>query len=346
MSELQQVLSSDAAGVDCEGLGLNDKRLERLYEAMVTTRAVDERGRRLHRDGEIDFYVASYGLEAVACGAAFALETADWLFPSHRDVGMYLLRGGSLRAWFDQLFGNVADLTKGRQLPGHASLPEGRFVSVSGRVGTQITHAVGCAAAIKARGDSACALTSFGEAATAAGEYHGALAVAARLRAPVVLLCRTAERPPGAEVGASATLTERARDHGLSAARVDGSDALAVFGAVREARNTAVSGGGATLVETVVSRSALFGEADQPDDAGLARDPLHRLREFAEQSGWWTAAREDELTTRVRERIEEAVEAARAEDRPGPDGLFDDVYAEVPWMLEEQRERLLGGGSE
>jgi TPP-dependent pyruvate/acetoin dehydrogenase alpha subunit len=346
MSEMQQVLSADAAAVDCEGLGLDDKRLERLYEAMATTRAVDERGRRLHHDGEIDFYVASRGLEAVACGAAYALEAADWLFPSQRDVGMYLLRGGSLRSWLDQLFGNVADLCKGRQLPGLASLPEGRFVSVSGRVGTQITHAVGCAAAIKARGDAACALASFGEAATTTADYPAALTIAARLRAPVVMVCRSAQRAAGAEVGAAASLAQRARDLGLSTARVDGSDALAVFAAARTARETAVSGGGATLIEAVVSRAAMFGEQEAADDGALAHDPLHRLREFGEQSGWWTAAREDELSARLRERIDEAVEAARAEERPGPAAMFEDVYAEMPWMLQEQRERLLGGGNE
>jgi len=346
MSEMQQVLSADAAAVDCDSLGLNNQRLERLYEAMASTRAVDERGRRLHRDDEIGLYVASRGLEAVACGAAYALESTDWLFPSQRDVGMYLLRGGSLRSWFDQLFGNAADLAKGRQLPGLASLPEGRFVSVSGRVGTQITHAVGCAAAIKARGDVACALASFGEGATTTADYPAALNIAARLRAPVVLLCRSARRPAGAEVGAVASLADRARDLGLSAARVDGADALAVFSAVRTARETAASGGGATLVEAVVSRAAMFGEDTGADDGALADDPLHRLREFGEQSGWWTAAREDELAGRLRERIDEAVEAARAEERPGAAAIFDDVYAEMPWMLQEQRERLLGGGGE
>ncbi|MGD8329853.1 MAG: thiamine pyrophosphate-dependent enzyme, partial [Acidobacteriota bacterium] len=239
---------------------------------------------------------------------------------------------------------NVADLAKGRQLPGLASLPEGRFVSVSGRVGTQITHAVGCAAAIKARGDAACALASFGEAATTTADYPAALAIAARLRVPAVLVCRSTQRPASAEVGAAASLADRARDLGLGAARVDGSDALAIFAAAREARQTAVNGGGTTLIEAVVSRAAMFGEADGADDVAPDHDPLHRLREFAEHSGWWMAAREEDLSARLRERIDEAVDSARAEERPGPSEMFDDVYAEMPWMLQEQRERLLGGG--
>jgi TPP-dependent pyruvate/acetoin dehydrogenase alpha subunit len=345
MSDIQRVLADGAEAVDYESFGLDEGRLQRLYEAMVTTRAVDERAARLHGDGEIGFYVASGGLEAIAVGAALALQTGDWLFPSHRDLGMYLTRGGSMRGWFDQAFGNAADAAKGRQLPGHGSLPDGRFVSVSGRVGAQVTHAVGCAMAIRSRADEICALASFGEAVAGGADYHAAVALAARFRAPVVFVCRTARRSPGAEVGAPASLAQRAAAHGLAAVRVDGSDALAVYRAVREARDTAVKGGGATLIETVVTEAALFGEgaaaAENGDD-----DPVTRLREFLEHSGLWDPARQEQLTTDVRGRVADAVEAARSQGGVAMEALFDDVYAEVPWVLEEQRERLFGQGGD
>lgn len=346
MSDIQEVLSADAAAVDREAVGLSDGELERLYESMVTTRAVDERARDLHADGDIGLYVASRGLEAVAVGAAFPLQPTDWLFPSHRDVGMFLLRGGSIRAWFDQLFGNVTDLCRGRQLPGHASLPDGRFVSVSGRVGAQIVNAAGCAMAIKARRDGACALASFGAAAAEVAGFHHALGIAARFRAPVVFVCRSVAREPGAEIGAVAPLAERARTYGISAARVDGTDVLAVCRAVQEARHAAVNGGGATLVEAVVGEAALFGEAPAGGGERDDGDPIARLRDYLEHAGLWDAAREETLGTRLRARVDEAVVAARAEVGPDTAALFDDVYADMPWILQEQRERLLGGGGE
>lgn len=345
MSEIQSMLSGDVAGVDRESLALDDAGLARMYEAMSTTRAVDKRSARLHVEGEIGFYVASCGLEAVSVGAGFTLETPDWLFPSHRDLGMYLLRGGSMRAWFDQLFGNVADLTKGRQLPGHASLPAGRFVSVSGRVGAQISQAAGCAMAIKSRRDKACVLTSFGEAASSAADFHAAMSIAARFRVPAVFVCRSARRDIGAGIGGAAPVATRAKAYGVSAARVDGSDVLAVYRAVSEARSTATEGGGPTLIEAVLDEAALFGAgapaAGDPPSADL--DPLARLREYLEQCGIWDAAREDELGARLADRIDEAVVAARAEAKPPAHSLFDDVYGELPWMLQEQRERLVSG---
>lgn len=345
MSDVRRVLSADAADVDLGEQGLDDAALARLYEAMVTTRAVDERARRLHADGEIGFYVASRGLEGVAVGAVFPLQGSDWLFPSHRDLGMFLWRGGSLRAWFDQLFGNAADLTKGRRLPGHASLPAGRFVAVPGRVGAQAVHAVGCALAMRRRRQEACALACFGEAAAAGADFLAALTIAARFGAPAVLVCRSAESARGAHTGTAAPLAQRARDHGLLAARVDGTDVLAVLAAVREARDTALRGGGATLVEAVLDESALFGAAARGNGPSgeRRRDPLARLADFLEEAGVWDAAREEELGRRLRARVDEAVEAARSEPAPDAAVLFDDVYEELPWLLQEQRERLLAG---
>lgn len=344
MSEPRTVLSSDAADVDLGELGLDEAALTRLYEAMVTTRAVDERARRLHADGEIAFYVASRGLEAVATGAALPLGNDDWLFPSHRDLGMFLLRGGSLRAWFDQLFGNGADLVKGRRLPGYASLPEGRFVSVGGRIGAQLVQAAGCAMAMRHRRREVCALASFGEAAFAGADCHAALTLAARFAAPVVFVCRSARRDRSVRTGGAAPLADRARDYGLSAARVDGADALAVLAAVRQACDTARGGGGATLVEAVLDQPALFGAADGDGSPDRARDPLARLQGFLEETGVWNGARQEELGARLRRRVEEAVDAARAEAAPDTAQLFEDVYEELSWPLQEQRERLMAGG--
>jgi len=348
MNDIQEVLSADVAAVDSASLGLSDAQLCTLYEAMATTRGVDERCRGLHADGEIGLYVASRGLEAVSVAAAFALQRADWLFPSQRDVGMYLLRGGSIRAWFDQLFGNADDPTKGRRLPGQGSLPDGRFVSVSGSVGAQIVQAAGCAMAIKARHDDACTLASFGEAASSGADFHSAMNIAARFRVPAVLVCRSARSGLAAHVGARASVAERAESYGVPSTRVEGSDVLAVYRAVDEARSTAIQGGGPTLVEAVLDEDALFGEGIVSTGAGVGgeRDPVARLREFLEYGGHWDAAREEQLVAGIRERVEEAVAAAREAPKPAPATIFEDVYEQMPWMLQEQCEQLLGRESD
>ena len=330
--ELLRVLSGDLEAVEADGPQLSDAELRRLLEAMVTARALDERCARMHADGEIGFYVAARGEEAAAVGAAAALRPEDWVFPSHRDPGVYLLRGGSLRAWLDQLFGNDADLTRGRQMPGHHSLPDGRFVSVSSPIGTQIVQAAGCAMAIKIRGDSSAVLASFGCAAASSSDFHTALNLAAAFTAPVVFLCRNVDLPAAAAAAAGPlvpreSIAGHAVAYGLEGVRVDGTDVLAVLQAVTAARDDAMQGAGATLIEAV----------------GIApeADPIGRFRAYLDARGVWDAARQEELDAQLGERLEEAVAAAAAAPGPVRDSLFVNVYSEPPWMLQEQRERLL-----
>ena len=326
--ELLRVLSGDLEAVEADGPQLSDAQLRRLLEAMVTARALDARCARLHADGEIGFYVAARGEEAAAVGAAAALRSEDWVFPSHRDPGVFLLRGGSLRAWLDQLFGNDSDLTRGRQLPGHHSLPDGRFVSVSSPIGTQIVQATGCAMAIKIRGDRNAVLASFGRAAASTSDFHTALNLAASFTAPVVFLCRNVDLPAAAGSPAPPdSVPGHAVAYGLEGVRVDGTDVLAVLQAVAAARDSAVQGAGATLIEAA--------------GIGPEAEPIVRFRAYLEARGAWDAARQEELDAQLGERLEEAVAAAAAAPGPVRDSLLVDVYRELPWMLQEQRERLL-----
>ncbi len=328
-NELQRVLSDDLEAVEADGPQLSDAELRRLLEAMVTARALDERCTRMHADGEIGFYVAAQGEEAATVGAAAALRPEDWVFPSHRDPGMYLLRGGSLRSWLDQLFGNDADLSMGRQMPGHHSLPDGRFVSVSSPIGTQIVQATGCALAIKIRGDDGAVLASFGAAAASSSDFHTALNLAASLTAPVVFLCRNVDLPGTADdsLVPRASIAGHAVAYGLEGVRVDGTDVLAVLQAVTAARDNALRGAGATLIEAV--------------GIGPEAEPIARFRTYLEARGVWDAAREEKLVAQLGERLEEAAAAAAAAPRPAPESLFVDVYSDLPWMLQEQRRSLL-----
>ena len=328
--ELLRVLSGDLEAVEADGPQLSDAELRRLLEAMVTARALDARCARLHADGEIGFYVAARGEEAAAVGAVAALRSEDWVFPSHRDPGVYLLRGGSLRAWLDQLFGNDSDLTRGRQLPGYHSLPDGRFVSVSSPIGTQIVQATGCAMAIKIRGDRNAVLASFGRAAASTSDFHTALNLAASFTAPVVFLCRNVDLPAAGSPVPPDSVTGHAVAYGLEGVRVDGTDVLAVLQAVAAARDNAVQGAGATLIEAA--------------GIGPEAEPIVRFRAYLEARGAWDAARQEELDAQLGERLEEAVAAAAAAPGPVRDSLLVDVYGELPWMLQEQRERLLADG--
>lgn len=354
VDEPLSILSDDVSSVEARGPDLSDDALRELYDALLLCRCVDERAAALHREGEIGFWVPSTGNEAAVVGAARALEDGDWLFPSYRDRGMFLLRGGSLQGLFDQAFGNADDACRGRQLPGHPSLDGGRYVAPSGPVGSQILHAAGCALGMRLRGDPAVAMASFGAGAADQGDFHTGLALVARRQAPAIFLCQSAGAGPGAP---ERPVVERAAGHPVDRKRVDGGDVLAVLQAVAEARAQAVAGGRPTLVEAVLPRTGVPGskgpapagqaadrEGAEPDAAPPGTDPLERLRTYLDERGAWTPAWQEERDARARERIDAAVDQARQTGPPPGASLFDDVWATPPSEVRRQRAVLVGDG--
>lgn len=325
--------------------------LVKLYRTMVQVRLVDERGQMLQRQGRIAFYISSRGEEATHVGSCYALESQDWIFPQYREPGAAFLRGFSIQRFMDQLFGNCDDGTKGRQMPNHYGDPDINYVQISSPLGTQIPQAAGAAYAAKIKGDPVVALTYFGEGTTSEGDFHMGLNFAAVYKAPCIFFCRNngyAISTPLRWQTASETFAIKAMAYGMPGVRVDGNDILAVYVATREARERAMRGEGPTLIEAVTYRRGAHSTSDDPsgyrtreeEEAWDARCPIHRLRLHLVQKGWWDDAREEELQSTLKETISQAAKQAEARPLPATDTLFDDVYAELPWHLEEQREEL------
>ncbi|MBI4575294.1 MAG: pyruvate dehydrogenase (acetyl-transferring) E1 component subunit alpha [Planctomycetes bacterium] len=355
----EPVLQAKTAGVPPgeASTGLSLAELKHLYRTMVRTRALDERGMNLQRQGRIAFYVPSTGQEAAHIGSAFALRADDWVFPSYREPGIALLRGAPVRELVLQLYGRDLGRTRGRQMPNHFAFADLHLVSISSPIGTQIVQATGCAMAMRARGRDQVAMTWFGDGATSSNDFHVGLNFAGVYRAPVVFFCQNngwAITLPVDRQTASTTLAVKAKAYGLPGVRVDGNDVRAVVTAARDAVDRARAGGGPTLIEAVTYRMGPHSTSDDPRryrteaecETWARRDPLERLRHDLEGQGAWTQAQEDEVRAAARDEVNTAVAEAEAAPSPDPRDLFEEVYAELPWNLEEQRRGLLRPGGE
>ncbi len=319
--QLLSLLSADPESTEAATVLLDDEQLRALYETLTLTRILDGTCARLHQDGRVGFFVPSLPAAASSAAAAIALHDGDWLFPSFRDAAAYLARGGRIDDFLAQLMGAAGDLVKGRQLPGHGSLPGGRFVAPSGAAGTQIQHASGVALAMQLRGDAQVAMAIFGPSAVAQGAFHTGLNAAVRHQVPAIFLCRTlgTEFPP---------VAARAAGYGLKTELVDGTDCLAVGNAVATARAQALEGGGPTLIEAVI------------DGAQFEQDAAGRLRAFVEHRGLWDAEREEAFVRRCQDRVLDALEVVENAGPVSAEDVFQDVWAEPPWMLQEQAAHL------
>lgn len=318
---------------DAPAPALSDELAVALYEQMVLARALDERLVALQREGAITQHASAVGEEAAVVGAVAAMQDDDWVFPSSREFAAALWRGMPLAAYAHHVFGTARDAGHGRNAPDPPFWKAARVASVSPLSGTHIPHAVGVAWAARVRKVDVAALVFFGEGATSSGDFHTGLNFAGVTHAPVVAVCRNngwATSTPASRQTASDGFAIKAVAYGLRGVRVDGGDVVAVLAAVREARARAAAGQGGTLVEAVIS--------------GIERvDPVARMRAQLEGHGLWSADREEQLLTEVRADVERAVAEAQAGKPPARESLFDDVYAELPAHLREQRDNEAHG---
>jgi 2-oxoisovalerate dehydrogenase E1 component alpha subunit len=332
---------------------IRDVEVVALYRAMVRVRQLDERLVVLQRQGRIGFHIGSLGEEATVLGSVFATRPQDWIFPCYREFGAALWRGMPLQRYIDNMFGNKNDLAKGRQMPDHYTFRQGHFGSVSSPIGTQITQAVGFAWAAKIKKDELVALTYFGDGSTSSSDFHNGLNFAGVFKVPVVLFCRNngwAISVPTERQTASDTFAGKGIAYGIPGVRCDGNDIFAVVKVTRDAIARAARGEGPTLIEAMTYRMSGHSTSDDPKayrpEAGLepwrSLDPIVRLRGYLDRLGW-SDAKDKELEAEVDAELRAAVKIAEATPPPSLGSLFEDVYAELPWHLEEQRQKLERG---
>lgn len=306
-----------------------------LHEHLLLTRAVEERGVRLYKQGRIpgSFYDGR-GQEATSVGAAFALGPDDVVSsPLIRDLGAHLVRGTDLADLFRHYMGRENAISRGREGNIHFGDRRLGIVGPVSMLPDMMVVAVGLAMAFRIRGERRIALSFFGDGSTSRGDWHEAMNFAGLRREPVVFVCENNQLAYSTPTDRQFLVrpAERAAGYGVASEVVDGNDVVAVFDAVRRARERALDGGGPTLVEAETMRMHGHGAHDAATyvDPELrrrweARDPLAAHAAVAAAHGVDVAA----LREAVDARVAAAVEAASATPLPDPATALQDVFCE------------------
>jgi len=355
---LVRVLDDEGRAVGPWNPRLSPDTLRAMLRAMALTRAFDERMFRAQRQGKTSFYMKCTGEEAVAIAATFALQRDDMCFPSYRQQGILIARDWSIVDMMNQIYSNRADRLKGRQLPIMYSTREGAFFSISGNLATQFPQAVGWAMASAAKGDTRIAATWCGEGSTAEGDFHSACMFATVYRAPCILNVVNNQWAissfAGFAGGDETTFAARAVGYGMAGLRVDGNDALAVYAATAWAAERARTNHGPTLIEHFTYRAEGHSTSDDPSQYRSADesaawplgDPIARLKTHLIGLGEWDdarhAAQDLELANLVKASAKEAEKngvLGHGMHQPF-DTMFEDVFEEMPWHLQEQRDQM------
>jgi 2-oxoisovalerate dehydrogenase E1 component alpha subunit len=359
---LVRVLDDDARAVGAWDPKLDADTLRKMLRDMVTVRIFDDRMYRAQRQGKTSFYMKCTGEEAIAVAAAAALTREDMHFPTYRQQGLLIARAYPLTEMMCQIYSNKGDKLRGRQLPIMYSDKAHGFFSISGNLATQFPQAVGWAMAAAIKGDSRIAMGWVGDGATAEGDFHSAMTFAAVYNVPVVLATVNNQWAISSFSGIAgaerATFAQRAVGYGVAGLRVDGNDALAVYAAVKWAADRARSNSGPTLIEFFTYRAEGHSTSDDPSGyrptneakAWPLGDPIERLKAHLLAIGEWDEERHAAMTAECDEQVRAAQKESEKlgilpqQGKDGVETMFDDVYAEVPWHLSEQRDAALAEG--
>jgi TPP-dependent pyruvate/acetoin dehydrogenase alpha subunit len=285
------------------------------------------------------------GQEGCQVGSVLALREGDWIVPSFRESAAALAR----QVEVDKIFLFWMGDEEGGRIR-----QELRFLPVSIPVGSHTLHAVGLAMAIRYREEQDAVLCFFGDGATSEGDFHEALTFAGVRKAPVIFFCQNnawAISVPRAAQCAATSLAVKGVGYGMPGLQIDGNDPFAAYVATTAALERARAGDGPTFIEAVTYRLGPHTTSDDPDRYRSPKEvermrrlePLMRYRRFLEARGLWSEGWERELTAEIEAWIAEAIRRVEARPAPGPEEVFDHMFADLPPHLARQRAELLAG---
>lgn len=330
-------------GFDPSDLQRSSGELLGLYQSMLRIRRVEEEIERRYPDDQMKTPIhLAIGQEATAVGCAAAMRPTDLLYSSHRTHGVYLAKGGDLKAMLSEMHCRINGCAGSRGGSMHLIDKAAGMAGTSAIVGGAVPIAVGAALAAQMKGEDRVVVVFLGEAATEEGVTSESLNFAALKAVPVVFFCENnfyaVQSPLAARQPAGRDICRWAEAHALAAVRVDGTNVLAVKDATEAALVRARSGGGPTFIEASVYRFRAHGGAGDDSHTGYRHNaervaweavcPLSTFGAHLSDRGLFDGERLDAMERAVAAEIADAFECALASPNPVEADLYRHVYAE------------------
>lgn len=330
---------------------LSQSMAQKIYRDMVYIRTLDQRMIAAQRQGRLSFYLSCTGEEAAVVGSIAGFSNKDMVMSQYREQAALRFRGFTSKQFMNQLLSNDLDLGKGRQMPIHYGSSKLNYMTISSTLATQIPQAAGYAYGQKLSGNKTCTVCYFGDGAASEGDFHAGLNMAAVTNCPVVFIVRNngyAISTPTSEQFLGDGIAPRGVGYGISAIRVDGNDALAVYTASVAARKLALENNQPVILETMSYRLGAHSTSDDPssyrsvseEKSWHDKDPIVRMKTWLISNGWWSEDKDNQLITAYRKEILEALKAQEKRPPPSINCLISDVYKTPPTHLLEQFSEL------
>ena len=324
---------------------LTKEALLDMYRRMLTIRYFEEGLTEFSKQGLVPGTGhVSIGEEAVAVGACSALGEKDYIISTHRAHGHLLAKGADINIILAEVLGKATGCTGGKGGSMHLSDFGRQILGTNGIVGGGINIAGGVGLAIKKRKTGQICLAFFGDGAANRGTFHEGLNLAGLWKIPTVFVCTNNQyglSMPQSKACANLDISARAAAYGMPGYRVDGTDVIAVYEAVKIAADRARKGDGPSLIEAVSYRlrghsmrmDQMPGGSDyRPDgeveDWAEKKDPIKIFALKLKELGYLTDEAAEQIDAECKKVFDAASEFALNSPEPEPETAFTWVYAE------------------
>ncbi|MGG9970765.1 alpha-ketoacid dehydrogenase subunit alpha/beta [Ferruginibacter sp. SUN002] len=294
---------------------LSDQELITLYKDLLLPRMIEEKMLVLLRQGKISKWFSGIGQEAIAVGVTAALQQDEWIFPMHRNLGVFTGRKMPLSKLFKQWQGNKDGYSKGRERSFHFGSKEHYVCGMISHLGPQLAIADGVSLAYKLKHQNKVSVAFTGEGGTSEGDFHEALNVAAVWDLPVIFIIENngyGLSTPVSEQFRCFSLADKAKGYGMEGIRIDGNNILEVYDTIKGVREYCINNQKPYLIECMTFRMRGHEEASgvkyvPPELFTLweKKDPIKNYEAYLLNEGILT----EQSVTNIRNEIKEHIEA-------------------------------------
>jgi 2-oxoisovalerate dehydrogenase E1 component len=294
---------------------ISNVQLTRFYRHLLYPRLIEEKMLILLRQGKISKWFSGIGQEAIAVGAALALQEDEWIMTLHRNLGVFTTRKMPLSKLFKQWQGGQDGYSKGRERSFHFGSREHHICGMISHLGPQLAIADGVALAHKLKEEEKVSLAFTGEGGTSEGDFHEALNVAAVWDLPVIFLIENngyGLSTPVNEQYRCISLVDRAKGYGMEGVQIDGNNLLAVYDTIKGVRDYCVKYQKPYLIEAMTFRMRGHEEASGTKyvpqhlfELWEKNDPIKNFEEFLMDQEVLEQEEVDSIRAELKEKIED-----------------------------------------
>lgn len=261
-----------------------------LYKGILKPRMIEEKMILLVRQGKINKWFSAWGQEAISVGIAFGLQPDEWIFPSHRNLGIFVNRGLPLENLYAQFQGKAEGFSNGRERSFHFGSKKHFIAAMISHSAAQLPVACGVAFGNLLQSKPKATVVICGEGATSQGDFHEAINLAAVWSLPVIFVVENngfGLSTPVYEQFNCTNIIDKAPGYGIDALQVDGNNILEVYDVISQMAQNIRNNPRPILIEAITFRMRGHEEAADNDfvskellEKWKAKDPVARFEKY------------------------------------------------------------------